>query len=288
MRLRYIVVGLLALTMIAAGVAFSVLKPPAEASQPIEAIPLAIETQATAAPAIAEVATMETVVEPAVVEPAEAVATATTETAAEPAVEAVATEVIVEPTVAAAESEVETAGSLQLYEISQDSSQVRFELDEDLRGVRTTVVGTTDQVAGQIAFDPADLATLQVGVIQVNARTLATDNDMRNRAIQNRILNTGSYEYITFTPTAVEGLPESVAVGETVSFTIVGDLTIRDVSQQVTFEVTATMVSATELQGTAGTTIERGDYNLNIPSVPQVANVEEVVSLVIEFVARPD
>ena len=67
-----------------------------------------------------------------------------------------------------------------------------FELDEDLRGSRITVVGMTDQVAGEVALDFANLADTQVGTIQINARTLATDNNFRNRAIQNEILQTGA------------------------------------------------------------------------------------------------
>ncbi len=177
------------------------------------------------------------------------------------------------------------ADNLFVFEISQADSQARFDLEEDLRGVRTTVVGVTDQVAGQIALNPSDLSTVQVGTIQINARTLTTDNSFRNRAIQNEILDTGSYEYITFTPTSVDGLPDSVGINETVSFTMAGDLTIRDVTQSVTFHVTATFVSATELSGTASATIARQDYNLTIPSVPQVANVDEEVQLVIDFTA---
>ena len=166
-----------------------------------------------------------------------------------------------------------TAGETRRYTISQENSVVRFELDEDLRGVRTTVVGTTNQVAGELAINLNDLSTAQVGVLQINARTLATDNNFRNRAIQNEILNTGTYEFITFTPTAVNGLPPSAAVGEAVSFTIDGDLTIGDMTQPVTFNVTATAVSDTQLTGTATAVVSRADYNQNIPEVPSLANV---------------
>jgi polyisoprenoid-binding protein YceI len=249
---QVVTIGLVVVLALAAAVAFNVFRTPAEASEPIQAVPLDIEpTQA-----IEEIATV-TVAAPEVT----AAATPTAEVAAE-------------------------SSSPLLFEIDQDESQVTFELDEDLRGVRTTVVGLTNQVAGQIAFNPVDLATLQVGLIQVNARTLATDNDFRNRAIQNEILDTGSYEYITFGPTAIEGVPDSVAVGETVSFTIVGDLTIRDITRPATFDVTATLLSDSELSGTASTAVLLEDYNLNIPSVPQVANVEEEVALAIEFLAN--
>lgn len=159
-------------------------------------------------------------------------------------------------------------------------------MDEDLRGARTTVVGATDQVAGEIAFDLNDLSTAQVGVLQINARTLVTDNSFRNRAIQNEILETGSYEFITFTPTAINGLPANATVGEAITFTIDGDLTIRDVTQPVTFTVVATPVTESQLAGTASAVITRADYNLAIPSVPNVANVEEEVELYIEFVAN--
>lgn len=173
-----------------------------------------------------------------------------------------------------------------IFQIDPAQSQVRFELDEDLRGSRITVVGTTNQVAGQLAVDLANPAATQVGIIQINARTLATDNNFRNRAIQNEILDTGAYEFITFTPTAVTGLPESVNIGDTVTFTIAGDLTIRDVTNAVTFTVEATAVSPTQLTGTATAAVSRGDYGLQIPSVPNVANVEEEVELIIDFVAN--
>jgi polyisoprenoid-binding protein YceI len=137
-----------------------------------------------------------------------------------------------------------------------------------------------------MALDFNDLSTAQVGEIQINARTLATDNNFRNRAIQNEILDTGAYEFISFVPTAVSGLPASAAVGEEISFTIEGDLTIRDVTEPVTFSVVATAVSDSQISGTATATVLRDTYGLNIPSVTNVANVENEVDLIISFVAN--
>jgi polyisoprenoid-binding protein YceI len=171
-------------------------------------------------------------------------------------------------------------------QISQAESQVRFELDEDLRGQRNRVVGTTDQVSGEIAVDPNNIPASRVGTILINARTLLTDNSFRNRAIQNEILDTGEFEFITFEPTEITGLPSSGSIGEEISFSITGDLTIRDISRSVTFDVTVTVVSETQMVGSASAVIDRTDYNLNIPSVPNVANVEEEVELYIDFVAN--
>lgn len=250
--------------------ACGLLRDPETASGPIEAIPLPVEP--TGAPVV-EVAPTEP---PATEAAAEAEATeAPAEATAEPVVEDVP-----------AEAPVEEAASMPVtFTIDQAGSQVRFELDEDLRGQRITVVGTTDQVAGQLALDLADLSTTQVGAIQINARTLLTDNNFRNRAIQNEILDTGLFEFITFTPTAITGLPASAQVGETVQFTLLGDLTIREITQPASFNVTATAVSDTQLVGAASTVIQREAFDLIIPSVPNVANVEEEVELYIDFTA---
>jgi polyisoprenoid-binding protein YceI len=149
------------------------------------------------------------------------------------------------------------------------------------------VIGTTNQVAGELAVDPSDPAKTQVGIIQVNARTLTTDSEFRNRAIKNQILQTDQYEFITFTPKQIIGLPASSAVGQSYTFQIVGDLTIRDVTKEATFDVTATPASASRLEGTAQTTIRYADYGISIPQVRQVASVDQQVRLEIDFVAVP-
>jgi polyisoprenoid-binding protein YceI len=231
--------------------ACGLLQEPEEVSGPIEAIPLATQAAGVVA--------------------TEAVA---------------ATEPTAAPTEAPTATTAAPAGTATTFTIDPAASQVRFQLDEDLRGERKTVVGSTDQVAGQLSINLFDLNQTRVGIIQINARALTTDNNFRNRAIQNEILDTGQYEFITFTPTGIEGLPAGAAVGQTVSFNLVGDLTIRDVTLPATFAVEATVVSDTQIAGAATAVINRADFGLQIPSVPNVANVEEEVELYIDFTAN--
>lgn len=183
-----------------------------------------------------------------------------------------------------APSQPAAAGSL-VFEVDSDQSEARFLINEVLNGADKTVVGVTNAVAAQIVIDPASPSGVQVGTVQVNARTFITDSGSRNRAIQNLILETNTYEFVTFTPTAYSGLPASIAVGDTFSFQITGDLTIRDITSQVTFDVTVTVESDSRISGLASTTIDRATYDLQIPSVPQVASVEPTLILELEFVA---
>lgn len=174
-----------------------------------------------------------------------------------------------------------------IAELVQAESQARFLVDEILNDQPKTVVGTTDQVAAQIVIDPANPANVQMGPVTVNARTLVTDSGNRNRAIQNAILETGTYEFITFTPKEFVGLPATGAVGDTFAFQIVGDLTVKDTTREVTFDVTVTVDSDTRLHGLGTTTIFRNDFGLGVIELPfQVASVDQDVIIELEFVAE--
>jgi polyisoprenoid-binding protein YceI len=172
-----------------------------------------------------------------------------------------------------------------VYDIQSSTSDASFTINEVLSGSPKTVVGTTDQVAGQIALDPDDTSTAQVGTIVIDARTLATDDSARNLALRNVILNTNQYEYITFTPTDISGLPDSLALGQSYPFQISGDLSIAGVTQPAVFEATLTRTADDTLEGSASTTIDYADWGVSIPSVPFVASVDNQVSLNLDFQA---
>ena len=276
---KSLLLTMFALLALFALTACGALSAPEEASGPIEAVPLEVEESTD--DLAEETSDMEEEMDHSEAEDSEE--EATEEEMAEDADSDA--EMAEEETMEEEPAESAATGGLVVYSIVPGESTVRFELDEDLRGSRITVVGETDQVAGELAVDFTNLADTQVGTIQINARTLVTDNNFRNRAIQNEILETGANEFITFAPTAVNGLPDSVAAGDTIEFTIDGDLTVAGTTNPATFEITATAVSADQITGTASAVINRNDYNLTIPTVPNVANVEEEVELYIDFVA---
>ncbi len=216
--------------------------------------------------------------------PAPASTTAPAEVAAEPT-EVAAEEPTVAPTAPVEENA--TSSEMRSFVIDPAQSIVRFTLTEELMGAPTTVVGESNAIEGGVDVDLADYANTSITALRVDAGAFVTDNDFRNRAIRRFILQSEQpqYQYITFAPTVVEGLPENATVGEAFEFTVSGDMTIRDVTQPVAFTVSLTPVSETQLEGSARTTVLRSDFDLQIPDVPSVANVSEDVLLEIEFVA---
>ncbi len=192
----------------------------------------------------------------------------------------------VDPVVTVQSLQVNTAKnkSQLIYEINQEGSEARFIIFEVLRGVPTDVVGVSDQIAAQISLDRSELSKTQVGEILVNARALTTDDDRRNQAIRNRILNTDQYEFIRFQPTEIIGLQGEAIPGQSYHFQVLGNLTIREITKPVIFEVTMTAKSVERMTGFATTTIQRSDFNLIVPDIPFVADVGTDIHIEIDLV----
>ena len=175
----------------------------------------------------------------------------------------------------------------RVFQIDPSRSQARFLIDELLFGRPKTVVGVTNDVAGQIIIDLNNFAQTKISPIQINARTLRTDSGFRDAAVHRFMLQSGydEYQFITFEPALIRGLPAAIGVGDTVLFKVIGNLKIRDVVNVVTFDVTVTVVSDRQLQGVAKAMILYEAFGLTIPRALGVADVAREVPLEFEFVA---
>jgi polyisoprenoid-binding protein YceI len=172
-----------------------------------------------------------------------------------------------------------------------EESEARFLIDEILAGSPNVVEGVTTDVSGEITGSFESPQDVVVGPIQVDLSTLRTDNNFRNRAIHDAILQTGNdaNRFAVFAPTSIEGLPEKVAFGTAYPLTLKGDLTIHGATRPVEFTATVTPVSEERLEGSASVSLPFSDFGIQILRLPpQVASVGEIVTLEINFVAAPD
>jgi polyisoprenoid-binding protein YceI len=188
----------------------------------------------------------------------------------------------------AAQPDPQASTGAKLFRISQTGSQVSFSISEDLFDEQNIVTGVTDQVAGDIAIDFAVPTNSKLGIIRINARTLETDSPFRDDSIRGKILESSKaeYEFIEFAPQTIQELPDKIDLGKPVTFKVLGNLKIRDITRSVTFDITLTPTSA-KIEGAGKATVQRDQFGLQIPSVPGVANVANDVTLSIAFVAVP-
>jgi len=204
----------------------------------------------------------------------------------------VAQEVIIVPTTTTipATAVVPTASvsAQQLFRIVSAESEARFSVYETFP--EGTAVGRTNQVAGDIIVDFNNPSSSQIGTIRINVRTLQTDDVDRDRSIRCCVLLSAQdiYEFADFVPTLITGLPEQIAIGQTVPFQVTGNLTLRGTTNPVTFSVSLTLVNASEIRAFADATVNRSDFGIlnNSDNGFDYHGVEESVSLSFDFIAR--
>lgn len=167
-----------------------------------------------------------------------------------------------------------------VYRISQEKSLVTFEMNELLNNKPKLVIGTTTQIAGDIALIDGKM---KLGGLAINAKSFVTDNENRNRAIVNLILksNKGENEFITFKPQTYSNWEVS---GGRMAFDVTGDLTISGVTKPVTFNVDSTVTEGS-IKGKAKTRIKRSDFGLVIPNLSFIANVDDEFPVTVDVEA---
>ena len=132
-----------------------------------------------------------------------------------------------------------------------------------------TAVGRTADVLGSIELSGN---TLVAATVEVTMSTLRTDNSSRDGQMR-RALGTNDFPTATFTLVEPVELPASMAEGEAFSGSAHGDLTIKGVTNQATFDLQAQLVGDT-IVAVGSSEVTFADYGVTAPSAPIVVSVE--------------
>ena len=107
---------------------------------------------------------------------------------------------------------------------------------------RADTVGVTPAVEGTLALNLDDLTDpIGENSFRVDLSQLASDQSLRDQWLQDKGPQFSKYPEAVFVATSVSGAPANYTEGEQVSFTLVGDLTIREITQPAAFDVTASL-----------------------------------------------
>ena len=172
-----------------------------------------------------------------------------------------------------------------IYEIASEDSTARYRAQEELAGKGANeAVGETNAIIGQLLFD-ANGTPLQCSRFDVDLRTLVSDESRRDNFLYDNTLETGTYPLATFVLTSVEGLDGALVDGEGMTFTLIGNLTVHGVTRLVAWEATATKDGDT-IEGSAKTSFEMPDFNIEQPIVGPVISVDETIALEVDLTAN--
>jgi polyisoprenoid-binding protein YceI len=228
--------------------------------------------------------------------PTEAVPTATAEpTQAAPIVEPTAeptqtnTPPPAEPSPTTAP--VESEALVRTFHLVPESSKASYSVEEEFFNQAVNffnAVGTTQAIEGEFTVNvERNQVTLGDNRFVVDLRTLASDNSRRDNRIREQWLESNTYPLAEFVATGLEGFPENVAEGQDISFKVVGDMTIREVTRPLTFNTTARLEGNT-ITGAATTQLLMRDFGFEPPSILGMLEVTDGVTVTVEFTAVED
>lgn len=186
------------------------------------------------------------------------------------------------PTAAASEATETPATTLTIV---SEESEARYRSQEELAGQGANeAVGKTNAMIGQILFDAAGMP-LACSRFDVDLRTLTSDEARRDNYLYNNTLETQQYPLATFVLTEVQGLTAPLADGEETTFFLIGNLTVHGVTKLVAWEATVTLDDDT-LKGSASTTFDMPDFNIEPPVIGPVVSLDETVKLEVDITAE--
>lgn len=189
----------------------------------------------------------------------------------------------------ATDAAAQPTGEVVVFKIVPGESQASYEVGETFFNQNNrfnVAVGVTTAIQGEIEANLANPPASRIGPITIDVSQLRSDSSRRDNYIRNNALESARYPTATFVPTQIEGLPTSYVEGQDYTFRVTGNLTVRDVTREVTFDVTARLEGQT-LSGTATTKILMSDFGIGPIDLVGVLRTEDEVKLTLRFVARP-
>ena len=178
------------------------------------------------------------------------------------------------------------SSAAQVYKIDASQSEVRYEVGETFFNQNNrfnTAIGRTKGIAGEVLVNFAQPAQSQIGNIVIDVSQFTSDESRRDNFIRHTGLESATYPQATFKTTSITGLPDKVAVGDQLSLTITGDLTVKQTTRPVTWTMTL-KVGDNQLTGSATTQIKMSDFGVGPLQLP-ILQTQDDVKLSFDFVA---
>jgi polyisoprenoid-binding protein YceI len=190
------------------------------------------------------------------------------------------------PTSAAAEPSA-AAGNARTFTIVPEQTEASYQVQEKFlnRDLPNMALGKTNAVTGELQVSLDGKPSGKVTKITVDLRTLTSDQSRRDSRIRTQWLESEKYPFAEFTSTDAQGIPDSYTEGQEVSFKLVGDMKIRDVTKPVTFDVKGKLEGDT-ITGSATSNILMKDFGFDPPNVAGMLTVTDGVIVTINFTAK--
>lgn len=168
----------------------------------------------------------------------------------------------------------------------QEGTLARYLIREELASIELPfdAIGETSEVSGAFTFTADGEIAPESSRIVLNAASLRSDEENRDRYLRRNGIQTATYPEIVFVATSIDGLAWPLPGSGEVEFTINGDLTVREVTRQVAWQTVATF-DGNSVTGTAKTNFTFGEFEMEVPDLFFIVSLEDNIRLELDFVA---
>ncbi len=167
------------------------------------------------------------------------------------------------------------------FSVAPEGNEARYRVREQLAGLSfpNDAVGVTSAVTGAIVVDAATgRVRTNASRIVVELAGLTSDQNRRDNYVRNRTLETEQHPAAVLVPTELRGLTWPLPATGTVTFQLIGNLTVKQVTRSTTWDVTLDL-SSTTMTGTATTSFTFEDFAMTKPRVAAVLSVDDTIRL---------
>ena len=177
------------------------------------------------------------------------------------------------------------SGAAIRFVVAPEGNEVRYRVREQLAGVDfpNDAVGKTSRIEGAIVIGDDGRFVRDESRFVVDLVSLESDQSRRDNYLRRNTLKTDSFPSVTFVPTSARGLPAMLPATGDLTFELVGDLTVRNVTKSVTWQVKGTRGSSGAVTGTATTSFNFAEFSLPVPKVARVLSVDDKITLEYDF-----
>jgi polyisoprenoid-binding protein YceI len=178
------------------------------------------------------------------------------------------------PTAARAD---ESTDGLVRFNFTPGQSEARFVMQIRTLGQPPKPAAcTTRDLTGQLVLTPDGAVVAEQSQVTVNQQSLRCAAPLRDDMTR-QILQTDQYPTSTFAPNAVPGLSVPLAAGSQ-NFQMVGNQTVRGVSQPGIYESTGTVTDGA-YEGTSRSMLKLSDFGISPPKLgPLLSVADEMVA----------
>ena len=143
-------------------------------------------------------------------------------------------------------------------------SEAGYRAEEILFGQSSAATGRTSEVTGSFVIDGT---TIEGGdPVTVTLASVESGESLRDNQFRGRIMDVATYPTASFALTEPIELESEPTVGTPITTSATGDLTVKDVTKSVTFEVNAQLLPTGNIEIQGSIPVVWADYNIDDPS----------------------